>query len=252
MEETAPTSHSQLTKNMSNRNKSKDTYYLGTILEGAFVDPAYSWPHAEGVGKNAFEVVSKGTGSTDDSDLPAYPEVPKVKAKRKVITETEITSSNRCGGILKCCRSAEEAVVNTRVETLAVDEEEKERLKKEYLEKREEVKNQRKERLMKREEEEKYSRVPEGVLVYRLDTAERSITLISAPNSNTDMRTLMTEMIVADAAASRASNRRGIVVTGDMGEKVEIIACEQRTATAWMEAINMMLGKGKSKKVRMK
>ena len=200
--------------------------YTGTILEGALVDPAYSWPPADGVGKHALEVVSKGTGSTEEDDL-AYPEVPKVKAKRKVITETEITTSNRCGGLLKCCRS-EEAVVNTHVETLPVDEEEKERLRQNYFNQRDDIKNKRRERLMKKEEEEKYNMVPEGVLVYRLDTKERSIVLISAPNSNTDMRTLMTEMVVVDAVASRNSNRREILVTGDTGEQVEIIACEQR------------------------
>ena len=38
----------------------------------------------------------------------------------------------------------------------------------------------------------------------------------------------MTEMVVVDAVASRNSNRREILVTGDTGEQVEIIACEQR------------------------
>jgi hypothetical protein len=62
----------------------------------------------------------------------------------------------------------------------------------------------------------------------------------------------MTEMIVVDAVPSSALNRKGIMITGDDGDVVEIVACEQRTATAWMEALNMMLGKDRHgmKKVR--
>mmetsp|Transcript_16796 Transcript_16796/g.25138 ORF Transcript_16796/g.25138 Transcript_16796/m.25138 type:complete len:741 (-) Transcript_16796:252-2474(-) len=220
----------------------------GAILEGAFVDPAYSWPPPDGAGANALEIVSKTTGSTEQDDDLAYPEVPKIKARRKVITETEIVTTGRCGGFLKCCRS-EEAVVKTHTETIPEDLEEKQRLRAEYLQKRDMVKKKRREWKLKKVEEGKYNTVPEGVLVYRLDTAQKTVTLVSAPNSNTDMKNLMTEMRVVDAAPSKASNRRGILLTGDNGETVEIVACEQRTATSWMEALNMVLGK-KSKSMR--
>ena len=242
MQEAAPpqsTSYSNTPSSIRTNNLPAEAgTEAGTILEGAFIDPAYTWPPEEGVGKNAFEVVSKGTGSTEE-DL-TYPEIPKIKARRKVITETQIVSTGRCGGFFKCC-TTEEAVVNTHTETIPVDPEEKERLKNEYLQKRDQVKKKRRER--KKATTKKYSDVPEGVLVYRLDTAQKSITLISAPNSNTDMKNLMTEIIVVDAVPSRAMNRRGIMLTGNNGETVEIVACEQRTATSWMEALNLMLGK---------
>ncbi len=217
---------------------------VGTILEGAFIDPAYSWPPAEGEGKNAVEIVSKPTHETspEEEDL-SYPEVPKIKARRKVVTETEIVEQGRCFGLFRCCKT-QDAVVNTHTETIPVDPAEKERLRSEYLEKRDAVKKKRKERRrMQREQEKKYPIVPEGVLIYRLDTSQKLITLISAPNSNTDMANLMTEIVVADASPSRASNRRGIILTGENGETFEIVACEQRTATSWMETLNMMLGK---------
>mmetsp|Transcript_7226 Transcript_7226/g.7901 ORF Transcript_7226/g.7901 Transcript_7226/m.7901 type:complete len:733 (-) Transcript_7226:2260-4458(-) len=220
--------------------------YAGAILEGAFVDPAYHWPPADGEGKNAVELKasSKLLKNEDDADL-AYPAVPKIKHKRKVVTETEIVTVGRCGGFFSCCRS-EEAVINTHTLDEPVDPTEKERLKNEYFHKREIVKRKRKEKKMEKKEKEKYNLVPEGVLVYRLDTAQKTITLCSAPSSNTSFKDVMTEMVIVDAVPSRATNRRGIMLTGDTGIKVEIVACEQRIATAWMEAINMMLGKDRN------
>lgn len=222
------------------------TTSTGTILEGAFIDPAYQWPPSEGMGTNSLEVIdTQNTQSTEfdnnDEDLK-YPSVPKVKAKRRVITETEITRVGRCGGFFKCCAS-EDAVIHTHTETVPTDPNEKERLKQEYLTQRSIVKQKRKDRRIKQMEDQKYTRVPDGVLVYRLDTVKEEITLISAPNSNTDMRSLMTKMKVVDAKASGNTNRKGILLTLDDGEVVEIVACEQRTATSWMEALNMMLGK---------
>jgi len=256
-QETAPLMTSPQANNSTTPSKS------GTILEGAFVDPAYSWPPEEGVGTNALELFNTKTPNSkknsNDEDL-MYPEVPIVTNKRKVITETEVVTTGRCfGGLFKCCRS-DEAVLNTSSETIHINPEEKERVKKEYLRKREKVKKKRKERkemqkqMRKKQSEEikKYTIVPEGVLVYRLDTAQKTISLISAPNSDTNMNELMTEMIVVDAVPSSALNRKGIMITGDDGDVVEIVACEQRTATAWMEALNMMLGKDRHgmKKVR--
>ncbi len=246
IEETAPLTSSPNYYNINDTPQSfPSPSYIssGTILEAAFIDPAYSWPPQEGVGKNAFEVIaSRGTNSTDD-DL-SYPELPNIKSKRKIITEREIVTTGRCfGGFFKCCRS-DEAVVRTNTETIPVNAEQNEKLKREYLQQRDMVKKKRRERkMMLKDQEKKYALVPDGVLVYRLDTAQKTIQLISAPNSNTDMKNLMTEMKVVDAVPSRAANRKGIMLTGDNGEVVEIVACEQRTATSWMEALNMMLGK---------
>ena len=88
---------------------------------------------------------------------------------------------------------------------------ERERLRSEHLQKQEVVKKKRKERKNKKAEEGKYNTVPEGVLVYQLDTAQKLVTLVLAPNSSTDMKNLMTEMRVVDAAPSRTSNRRELV-----------------------------------------
>lgn len=221
--------------------QSSNSKWTGTILEAAFVDPAYQWPPKDGEGTNAVELeastalLTKANG--DQTDL-TYPERPKIKAKRKVITETETITSARCG-IFKCCKS-EEQVVHTHTKKIPTDPEERERLKREYLSKREAVRRNRKE---KRSYQEKYARVPDGVLIYRLDTAAHTVSLISSPNSNTDLRTLMTDIVVVDAQPSKSASRRGIMLTDESGEKFELVACEQRSATSWMEALNMMLGK---------
>lgn len=53
----------------------------------------------------------------------------------------------------------------------------------------------------------------------------------------------MTDIVVVDAQPSKSASRRGIMLTDESGEKFELVACEQRSATSWMEALNMMLGK---------
>jgi len=224
----------------------------GTILEAAFVDPAYSWPPEEGVGKNAIELMAStnllASVDPENKENLDYPQPPNVKNRRKVVTETEYVTSSRCG-FLHCCKS-DEAVVNTHTKRYPLDPEEKARLQAEYLDKKEEIRNLRKERgkklKEKRREEfskEKYSRVPEGVLIYRLDTSVRTIKLCSAPSSKTDLTTLLSEMFVVNAHPSTGKSRRGIWLIGGRGEKTELVACEQRTAIAWMEALKMMLKK---------
>lgn len=218
--------------------------FQGTILEAAFVDPAYNWPPKEGEGANAVETSASTVllAKAEDGDAKEleYPPAPRMRRQKMLVTETETYTVGRCG-IFKCCRS-EEQVVNTHTKNIPSDPEEKERLKSEYLAKRAAVRKKRKE---KREDQEKYDSVPDGVLIYRLDTASRTISLISAPNSNTDLRTLMTDIVVTDAVPSKSASRRGIMLTDESGQKFELIACEQRSATSWMEALNMMLGKGR-------
>jgi|EP00979_Chaetoceros_neogracilis_P001406 hypothetical protein len=217
--------------------------FQGIILEAAFVDPAYNWPQKEGEGINAIELSAStallAKNEQDSEDLE-YPIAPKIRGQKRVTTETETYTVSRCG-IFRCCKT-EEQVVNTHTKRIPVDPVEKERLKREYLAKREVVRKRRK---VKREDQEKYARVPDGVLIYRLDTAARTVSLISAPNSNTDLRALMCDIVVTDASPSKSSSRRGIILTDESGQKFELIACEQRSATSWMEALNMMLGKGR-------
>ena len=88
---------------------------------------------------------------------------------------------------------------------------------------------------------ERYKRVPEGILIYRLDTSDRTITLVSGPSSNTKVETLLHTMVVVHAKASSDRSRRGIVLTGAGGESYTLVACEQRTAIAWLESMDMML-----------
>lgn len=213
--------------------------YNGIILEGAFVDPAYAWPPKEGEGPLAVELEASIYG-VDDLQ---YPEPPKIKTKRIVVTEKETYTVARCG-FFKCCRS-DQHVVNRYSKSLPVDLKEKESLKSDYLSKKNKFNQLRKEKRKQSRDGEKYARVPDGVLIYRLDTSNCTVTLISAPNSNTVMQSLMTNITVVDASPSKSVSRRGIMLTDKGGDKYELVACEQRTATSWMEALNMMLGKGK-------
>lgn len=245
----------------------------GAILEAAFVDPAYSWPPKEGEGKNAIELQASSallrsvepdqtdtesvfSSSTVGGDLQ-YPDPPKIHKKTKVITTTETTTSSRCG-FLRCCKT-EEAVVSTAYEEQPIDENEKQRLRDEYKAAKDEVKQKRKDRAVRKKEKrdakaaslrarrmaerekEKYARVPEGILIYRLDTARREVTLMSGPSSNTDVNSLMRHMVLAGASPSADKSRRGICLSGIDGSRATLVACEQRTAIAWLEAIEMML-----------
>mmetsp|Transcript_18388 Transcript_18388/g.24514 ORF Transcript_18388/g.24514 Transcript_18388/m.24514 type:complete len:811 (+) Transcript_18388:21-2453(+) len=250
----------------------------GTILVAAFVDPAYSWPPEDGQGKNAIELQAstalllsasdtKGNdieSDDDDADSLATPPQPKLKARTKVISKTEIVETSRCG-FFRCCKNTEEHVVDT-FEKEEIDQEEIARLKAEWEEQRGIVREKRKERealkkerhkarleaIKKRQEidreKERYSHVPEGILIYRLDTSDRTVTLLSSPSSNTDVITLMRHMVVSKAEPSNDSSRRGIVITSVDGAEYTIMACEQRTAIAWLEAMNMMFGNKNRKK----
>lgn len=242
----------------------------GTMLVAAFVDPAYSWPPAEGQGKHAIELqastvllknvdptFSNGDDDDDGEDLDDVdlhdPLPPRIKRRTKIVTTTETTTSSRCG-IFRCCR-AEDAVVNTHTEKQPIDEEEKERLKQEYLAKKAEVAMKREDRanMLKSKkarqrasrkekfEREKYKTVPEGILIYQLDTASHTLSLLSTPNSNTNLDTLLTTMIISHARPSRDKSRRGILLTSVSGRKATLLACEQRTAIVWLETLDMML-----------
>uniref|UniRef100_A0A7S2SGC9 Uncharacterized protein n=1 Tax=Eucampia antarctica TaxID=49252 RepID=A0A7S2SGC9_9STRA len=249
----------------------------GTILEAAFVDPAYSWPPAEGQGQHAIELQAStvllkkvdpndASADYDDEDYDEDydeedlrdPEPPRIKRKNTVVTTTETTVTSRCG-FFRCCKS-EDAVVNTHTEREPIDPEEKERLKQEYLAKKADVAMKREKRSEKRSntlklkkarkrearqdkfDREKYTTVPEGILIYQLDTASHAISLLSVPNSNTNLDTLVRTMVIAYAEPSRDKSRRGIQLTSIDGTKATLVACEQRTAIAWLEILDMMLG----------
>ncbi|KAL7484409.1 hypothetical protein ACHAW6_010050 [Cyclotella cf. meneghiniana] len=251
----------------------------GTILEAAFVDPAYSWPPAEGQGKNAIElqastalIKSASPGEdVDDDDVSLTPSLmssdderdavpPRPRFRTKKVTRLESAGKAR-SSFFFCCKAPEEQVVTqheVRVNEQGdeITDEEATRLQNEYTQKRAAAKSSKEERRQQRQArilakqkkkrrearaKERYKRVPEGILVYRLDTSDRTVTLVSGPSSNTNMNTLLQKMVVVHAKPSSDKSRRGIVLTGSHGETHELVACEQRTAIAWLESMDMML-----------
>jgi hypothetical protein len=244
----------------------------GTILEAAFVDPAYSWPPAEGQGKNAIELQAStaliknvSPNEADDDDISLTPSLmssddegattPRPRFRTKKVSDTSSTSR----GFL-CCKSAEEQVIQHEIRVdehgNEISDEEAMRLQREYTQNRDTAKSSKAARKQEREAriaakkkkkrrelraKERYKRVPEGILVYRLDTSDRTVTLVSGPSSNTDLNTLLQSMVVVHAKPSTDKSRRGIILTGSNGETHELIACEQRTSIAWLESMDMML-----------
>ena len=95
-----------------------------------------------------------------------------------------------------------------------------------------------KEKLLRRKE--KYNRVPEGILIYRLDTSDRTLQLLSPPHIKTNRDTLVESCLVQTAEPADDQTRRGLRITDTEGRHFTLQACEQRTATAWLEAIGLM------------
>jgi len=269
----------------------------GTILEASFVDPAYSYPPAEGQGRNAIELQATSTllkkvepGADDQSldlDSPSVTSVDtadlsitrapekaerelrnqKVRVSRKT---TEETYEYRGFSFLKCCRSSAQTTFveqeygmeePTKIEikearSQAIDN--IENMKELQIKRRKMREQRRQENIARRakraeytkaeNEQKKYS-VAEGILIYRLNTANRTISLVSGISSNTDTDNLMREMVVTHAAPSNDRTRRGICLVGVDGSRATITACEQRTAIAWLEAFDLMLSKKQNKGV---
>jgi hypothetical protein len=226
----------------------------GMILEAAFVDPAYSWPPVEGQGKNAIELQASvqlldmngnGDGNDDDSLNTTASEAAKLKMPTKPTAQRVVTTTTKSRGIFGCCcrkTSTDEEII-TDTEQLRL-----------YYEKRAEAEEYRRlhaenkrSKLKKKERQyrmkHKYSRVPEGILIYRLDTSTGVLELMSKPHNNTNLSTLITSMRIVEASASNQKSRRGLNLVGDDGTTTTLIACEQRTATAWLEALSIMFAK---------
>jgi hypothetical protein len=199
----------------------------GTILEAAFVDPAYQWPPPDGVGKNAIELQAS-VNLIDDND-----------SVRTTLSQKERMSfppkpailQNSGGNWWNCCRS-NDAVVEIQ---------EYEQAKKAALAARKEHYAEKKARAKLLRRKNRYNRVPEGILIYRIDTSTQTLTLMSEPHAKTDTESLVQEMVVSNARPSSDRTRRGMLLTGSDGTTVTLVACEQRTAIAWMEAIDLML-----------
>ena len=190
----------------------------GTILEAAFVDPAYSWPPKDGEGANAVELEATPALMEED-EMTTAEEREAMKMPEKPVKKKGWA----------CCRSNEAVVTYEKQKTAALVARKQHAAKKKAA-----LRNARK--------KNRFGRVPEGILIYRLDTSNHTIELMSQPHANTDEATLLKEMEVASAKPAIDPTRRAINLVGTDGSEATLMACEQRTAIAWMESIDMMLG----------
>lgn len=54
------------------------------------------------------------------------------------------------------------------------------------------------------------------MLIYRLDTAAHTVSLVSPPSERTNMNTLVQHMVIAAASPGDDKSRRSIRITGRM------------------------------------
>jgi hypothetical protein len=209
----------------------RKAFQPGTFLEAAFVDPAYIWPPVDGEGKNAIELQASSNLMDDDSlhTTDSMRQAMKLPDKPRTTLRTKKW--------WQCCKSDSAVEV---VEMKEYEEQTKRAINARLLHKQ-----MKKEADKLRRQKDKYSRVPEGILIYQLDTATHTIRLLSQPHARTNLKTLVREMQVASAAPSNSKSRRGIQLRGSNGEELTLEACEQRTAISWLEAIDMMLANRK-------
>eukprot|EP00529_Nitzschia_sp_RCC80_P010450 CAMPEP_0113514054 /NCGR_PEP_ID=MMETSP0014_2-20120614/40199_1 /TAXON_ID=2857 /ORGANISM="Nitzschia sp." /LENGTH=798 /DNA_ID=CAMNT_0000410515 /DNA_START=22 /DNA_END=2418 /DNA_ORIENTATION=- /assembly_acc=CAM_ASM_000159 len=207
----------------------------GTILEAAFVDPAYQWPPPDGAGKNAIELQAS-VNLVDDNDSVRTTESQKERMsfppKPDILNEQGSGQSSSRWSWWNCCRNQEDAVIEIRGY---------EKAKRAAMKARKEHYTEKKARAKLLRRKNRYNRVPEGIIIYRLDTSTQTLTLMSEPHVKTDTTSLVSEMVVANARPSPDRTRRGMQLTGSDGTVLTLVACEQRTAIAWMEAIDMMV-----------
>lgn len=210
----------------------------GTILEAAFVDPAYPWPPADGQGNNAIELQASLQLLDEEASVGT------TESMRERMMLPERSSDVPTKKWWQCCRSNDAVMDDAAYRSKKMSATE---ARKAYAHmKKEKLKNQEKER----RRQQRYSRVPEGILIYRLDTSTHKLELMSPPHDKTDMSTLIQEMIIVKATASPDKTRRGMDLVGQDGKTAHLVACEQRTATAWLEAMHLMCAK-EERKTRM-
>jgi hypothetical protein len=217
-----------------------DAASSGTILEAAFVDPAYSWPPSDGEGKNAIELQASILllNEDDDNDSVQTTEATKQRMRMPVRPIVEKVKW------WNCCK-AQDAVAAQQIREYEVKKLSAKEARQKYREMKKDKTSVR-EKLKRKKE--KYNRVPEGILIFRLDTTTRTLHLMSSPHSKTDLETLVEEMVVVKASPSPDRSRRGMILTGQDGTQTTLVACEQRTAISWLESMNLMLAKKESSK----
>jgi hypothetical protein len=220
---------------------------IGTILEAAFVDPAYGWPAVDGQGRNAIELQASASLMNHDSEDDPNADIESVQTtdsmKRRMKMPSLPKSNNGGWKALLCCRkrysSEEEMRQYQEAKALA------QQARREHAMQKKERAKQR-ERQLRRSE--KYNRVPEGILIYRLDTSTGQLQLVSNLHAKSSSDQIVTQCIVQSAEAAPDKNRRSIRITAITEEQAQpqtftLTACEQRTATAWLEAITIMTAK---------
>lgn len=221
----------------------------GTVLEAAFVDPAYQWPSPEGVGKNAIELQASVNIMLDDNQSVMTTESQK---ERMTIPPNPALAKKNKKKWWNCCRSGGDSAILSLAEYENAKRSALKHRKKHYAGKKARAKELR----MKN----RYNRVPEGILIYRLDTATQTVSLMSETHTKTDTETLCWDITVVSARPSPDKSRRGMILTGIINagnedennegtvnvkerelKEITLVACEQRTAIAWLEAIDLML-----------
>ncbi len=198
----------------------------GTVLEAAFVDPAYNWPPAEGEGRNAIELEASMTLLADDGSVAT------TESERQRMTVPPKPAEAKAEKWWNCCKSADAAVMSLHDWEIA---------RRSAIQARKEHYANKKSRSKEHRKKSRYSRVPEGIMIYRLDTSNQTLTLMSQPNPRTDTSSLIHEMVVASAAPSFDKSRRGMIITSIDGTILNLVACEQRTAISWLETMDLML-----------
>jgi hypothetical protein len=212
----------------------------GTILEAAFVDPAYSWPPEDGQGKNAIELQAsiKLLQSNDDNADDASIFTTDSALERMRPPNAPRPKSIR--NIWNCCKTTETVI---SPEEMRMYEEQKalaaEARQAHLLSKAEHIKQKEK----AARKAAKYLTVPEGILIYRLDTQRGLLQLVSQTHALTDVNQIVEECIVTAAVPYGSKSRRAFQITDEHGNTHLLTACEQRTATAWLEAMNLMHAK---------
>lgn len=199
----------------------------GTILEAAFVDPAYTWPPPEGEGRNAIELQASTSlmAKGDDGSVAT------TASERQRMTIPPKPVGAGSASLWSCCKS----------ESAVVDLHEWEVARKEAIKARKVHYAAKKARSKEHRKKNRYSRVPEGMMIYRLDTSNQTLTLMSQPNPETDTSNLVHEMVIASASPSTDKSRKGMIIKSVDGKTVNLIACEQRTAISWLETMDLML-----------
>lgn len=85
----------------------------GTILEAAFVDPAYEWPSPEGVGKNAIELQASINIMLDDNDSVKTTVSQK---QRMTIPPNPAVAKKKKVGWLSCCKTGGDSAIMSLAE----------------------------------------------------------------------------------------------------------------------------------------